>query len=488
MSNQTTKSKSLKTNFIFYCAKAIMTVLFPIISFPYASRILNVEGIGIVQYCTSVVSYFTLIAGLGISTYAIREGVKVKNNYHLFSKLVLEIFTINVISTIFAYILLFAGIFLRFFDGYIPVLLGCSCTTLFTTLSVEWIYQAQEEYVYISIRTIVTQLISLILLFLFVRSETDTVAYSLVLSFSSGGYCLFNLFTARKYVDFKAHYNLELKKHIKNILIIFSTNIATSIYLNLDVLMIRFFSNNYQVGLYSAATKINIILRGLINSVSTVLMPRLTFYQSEKKQDQYFHLLQKGMQFAVMISISCAVGLSALSKELIMLINGKNFISASTTCQILAFNMVFSVLDNVIYTQILIPNNREKDGCNGTIVGAVSNLILNSIFIPLKGIEGAAIASLIAELAVFLYFLWIMRKTFQFRYLFCECWKPVAASLGIVLSVFIVKHIIRNYLLQIFFSIFISVIIFFGLLFILNFSLITDEWGNFKNKLSKVSK
>lgn len=111
------KSKSLKTNFVFYCIKSLMAVIFPLISFPYASRVLGVEGIGTVQYCTSVISYFTLIAGLGISTYAIREGAKVKHNYSLFSKLILEIFTINLISTFIAYILLFAGILLHLFGA-----------------------------------------------------------------------------------------------------------------------------------------------------------------------------------------------------------------------------------------------------------------------------------------------------------------------------------------------------------------------------------
>ena len=477
------KSKSLKTNFVFYCIKSLMAVIFPLISFPYASRVLGVEGIGTVQYCTSVISYFTLIAGLGISTYAIREGAKVKHNYSLFSKLILEIFTINLISTFIAYILLFAGILLHLFDGYIPVLLACSLTTLFTTLSVEWIYQAQEEYVYISIRTILTQLISLIMLFLFVRSSHDTISYSLVLSFSSGGYCLVNLITARKYIDFKHKEPLELQKHIKNILIIFSTNIASSIYLNLDVLMIGYFSDNYQVGLYSAATKINIIIRSLINSASTVLMPRLTYYQSQKKQDQYLTLLQKGMQFAIMISLSCAMGLATLSKDLIHLINGIDFISAAPACCILAFNMIFSILDNVIYTQILIPNGSEKDGCTGTIIGALSNLCLNALFIPFLGINGAAIASLIAELIVFLYFIWIMHKSLNIKFLFHECYKPLIASIGILLIVSMIKAIIQNYILRILFSILFAVIIYFGILVLLNFSLIKNELNILKSKI-----
>lgn len=475
MSKNTSTSKSLKTNFVFYCIKSAMAVIFPLISFPYASRILDVEGIGKVQYCTSIISYFTLIAGLGISSYAIREGAQVKHDRSKFSKLILEIFTINLFSTLIAYLLLFLGIFLHFFDGYIPVLLCCSLATICSTLSVEWIYQAQEEYVYISIRTIITQVISIILMFIFVKKPTDTVAYSLVLVFASGGYCLINLIGAFKYIDFHQKYQLNLRRHIKKILIMFSTNIASSIYLNLDVLMIGLFSNDYQVGLYSAATKINVVLRGIINSASTVLMPRLSYYQTNNQKDEYHSLLQKGMQFSVMISLPCAIGISCLSKEIILLINGKNFLGASAACCILSFNMIFSILDNVIYTQILIPRGLENDGCKGTILGAFSNFILNSIGIPLYGIEGAAIASLLAELVVFIYFIFIIRKSINLRFLFYETYKPFIAIGGILIATLITKHITNSFIFRIIIDICFSATLYFVLLLLLRYKLIIDE-------------
>ena len=488
MPKQNTTQKSLRTNFIFYCIKSAMNVIFPLISFPYASRILDVEGIGKVQYCTSIISYVTLIAGLGISSYAIRESAKIKYDKIKFSQLILEIFSINVISTLIAYFLLFIGISVHLFDGYIPILLTCSLNTLCTTLSVEWIYQAQEEYVYISIRTILTQTIAIILMFIFVKNCSDTIAYSLVLVFASGGYCLINFFGALKYIDFHHKYILKPLKHIKNILIMFSTTIAASIYLNLDILMIRFFSSDYQVGLYSAATNINVALRGILNSISAVLMPRLSYYQSFEKKNAYESLLQKGFQFSIMLELPCAVGITCLSPELILLINGSNFLDASTACCILAFNMIFSVLDNVIYTQILIPGGNEHQGCKGTCLGAISNLILNTIAIPFYGIEGAAVASLLAEFIVFLYFINHIRKTLNIHLLFAESYKPFIASLSIIFSVILIKYYIKYFISRILLSIIIAPIFYFSFLIIFKYKLVTEELSHVKQIFLKTLK
>lgn len=469
------KQKSLKINFIFYAIKSAMAVLFPLISFPYASRILGVAGIGKVQYCSSIISYFALVASLGISTYAIREAVKLRDDRKSFSKFAKEIFTINLISTLFTYVVLFLCILFHLFDGYIVILLSYSLSIICTTLSVEWIYQAEEEYVYISIRTILVQFIALIFMFLFVKTEKDTLAYSLVLVFSSGGYCIFNLIHAKKYVDFGIKVKLELLKHIKSIMIIFGTNIASSIYLNLDMVMLGWIYGDYQVGLYSAAVKINVIIRGLINSISTVLLPRLSLYQEEQKKMKYLSLLRKGLQITLLFSISSAVGLICLSEEIILLFSGKDFLQASTTCCILAINLIFSTLDNVIYWQILIPHHFEKKGCFGTIIGALMNLILNALLIPSFLIEGAAIASLLSELTVFIFFLYHIRKILPISELFRETYKLLIGALGIAISVMLIKKMIDILILKIIISVVVAVILYFSILVILKYTIVLDE-------------
>lgn len=467
--------KSIKANLLFYSIKSAMAVIFPLVSYPYASRILDVEGIGKVQYCNSVISYFALFAALGIGTYAVREGVGVRNDRKRFSRFSKEIFTINLLSTAIVYVVLLAMLGFHIFAGYETIMAVCSLSILCTTLSVEWVYQIEEDYVYISIRTIFVQLAALMFLFVFVREKGDLIPYSLVLTFASGGYCLYNLFHARKYVDFREKSKLRLRRHFKGILAIFAVNVASSIYLNVDVVMIGLFYGDYQVGLYSTAVKIVVILRGIINSVSTVFMPRLSYYHEIGEEKKYIALLKKGVQISLMFSIPCMIGLIGLGKNIILLFSGKNFLGAVTACQILAVNLVFSTLDNLMYCQILIPHHREKQGCIGTIIGAVSNLILNAILIPRFLIEGAAVATLLAECIVFLYFLYQAKDILSFRELFGGTQKLAFGSAAVVLVVLVHKLLIQNMVLQTVSCVVFSVLAYFGVLLLVRYELVETE-------------
>ncbi|MBQ5645905.1 MAG: oligosaccharide flippase family protein, partial [Treponema sp.] len=163
--------KSLKKNAIYSFIKAFMNLAFPVITFPYASRILLPEGIGKVNFANSIVSYFIMIAGLGIGTYAIREAAKVRNDKTQLTKFSKEILSINLIATAIAYILFFiAFIFIPKLNPYRTMLLICSTKILFTTIGMDWFYSALEEFKYITLRSVFFQAISLIFLFIFVRT------------------------------------------------------------------------------------------------------------------------------------------------------------------------------------------------------------------------------------------------------------------------------------------------------------------------------
>ena len=90
--------KSLTLNTILYTLKSIFSIVYPLITFPYISRVLSAEGVGQYSFSNSVVSYFLLIAALGTSTYAIREGAKIRDDREKFQKFAQEIFSINIIS------------------------------------------------------------------------------------------------------------------------------------------------------------------------------------------------------------------------------------------------------------------------------------------------------------------------------------------------------------------------------------------------------
>lgn len=218
------KNKSIKINAFLNTIRSLMTVIFPLITFPYVSRVLSVDGIGKYNFSSSVVSYFLLIAGLGINTYAVREGAKYRDNKEVMTRFIDEIFTINVCSSVIAYLLLFLClIFSTKLQLYFVCILIYSIQIGFSVIGVEWLFTIYEDFMYITIRSIVFQVISLLLLFLFVRNANDYLNYAAITVFSSVGSNFLNFIKAREQFRFKLIRNFNWKKHMKPILILFAS-------------------------------------------------------------------------------------------------------------------------------------------------------------------------------------------------------------------------------------------------------------------------
>lgn len=468
------KTKSMKLNFIFNTLKTLMTILFPAISFPYASRILGVSNIGAVQYSSSIVSYFALFAALGISVYSVREGSKLRHDRKKLSKFSSEMLLINLISTGIAYLVLFIFIFLNFFNGYVVLILISSLLIIFTTLSIEWLYQIMEDYAYISFRSVIIQIISLILLFIFVRTKEDYLIYAFIIVFSTSGYFLMNLISSKRFVDFFRSGKLELAKHIKPILVIFGVSAASSIYLNIDVVVLGAVFGDYEVGLYTVAVKINVIIRGLISSVGVVVLPRMTNYLYKKKYKEYNRMLRSGISLNLMLAIPCAIGLFMLSKETIILVSGYDYLEATFASKVLSANIIFSTLNGLLYYQVLIPYNLERQACLGTIFGAAVNLILNFLVIFKFSYNGVAVATLISEILVFTAFLYILRKKINIKYLFSETPKFILAGLPIIPICYVGMRTGEGLIVSLILVILLSILIYFGLLYILKEILVRE--------------
>ncbi len=173
------KKKSIKKNALFAIIKNFANIAFPIITFPYISRILNPDGIGKINFANSYIDYFIMLAGLGLGSYAGREVAKIRDDQTALNKMAREIILINLISTAISYILLFTIVFtVPKFNAYILIIAICSSKVLFETLGLNWLYTAEEEYAYITIRSIIFQAISVVCMFLFVKTEKDLNIYA----------------------------------------------------------------------------------------------------------------------------------------------------------------------------------------------------------------------------------------------------------------------------------------------------------------------
>ena len=405
------RQRSLKVNYFLNSIKTISSLVFPLISFAYASRILSVEGIGKVDFSKSIVAYFTMFATLGVSSYGIREGAKIRDEKAKFSKFVKELFVINILSTLAVYIIfIFTILFVSKFEEYRYLLLINGLSIGFTALGLDWLYGAQEDYLYITVRSIIFQLLSLLLLIIFVRTRNDYYKYAGIVVFSNVGSNIFNFINARKYVDLNVKEHLDIKRHLKQIFIFFANTMVGNIYVTLDTSMVGLLSTEYAVGLYSASNKLNRICVSLITALSTVMLPRMSYYIEHRSMKQYDDLLAKSLKFTIMISLPISVGLFMLSKDILLLVSGKDYINAYN-CSLILSSIVFIIpLSTFFSHQIINPYRKEKIQLFITIIGTIINIILNVALIPKFYEIGAAIGTVLSELSVLLLLVFFSRK------------------------------------------------------------------------------
>lgn len=470
MSNIThqTRNNSVKINAILNVIKTVLSLIFPLITFPYVSRVLGPAGTGKVQFAQSVVTYFVMIASLGVNTYGIREAAKIRDNEKELSKFVKEVFVINIISTIISYILLFLVIMKipKFYD-YRKLLIVCSSSILFTTIGMDWLYSAKEEYFYITIRSLIFQIISLIFLFVFVKNETDYIKYALISVVSNVGSNVCNFIHARKLIFKKLKISLDLKRHFKPIFIFFGMSIAINIYTVLDSTMLGFFCGDKEVGFYNVAIKINKIILALVNSVGVVLLPRLS-YSIEKNDSIYFEKLAlKGLNFLIFISLPCVIGLTVLAEPVIYLFSGVQYANSIILMKLLNPIILIIGLSNFIGVQIFMPLRMEKLKLYSVIIGCIMNVIFNAILIPKFGGVGAAIGTLVAEGSVTGTQIFFSRKIINWKASLKHILQCCISTIFMYISIFHLVDIIESNVLKIIVSILIACIVYFGCLLLL---------------------
>lgn len=423
--------KKMEVNFFFNMLKTITNIIFPLITFPYATRVLGASNLGKVQYATSIVSYFTLLATLGISIYAVREGAKYRDDTKELSKFVKELVVINSVSVAVSYLLLTLFIIFVLKKIEIVLLLVCSLNIMFQTFGIEWLYQIREDYVYISIRAFLVNCISILLMLLFVRTKGDYIIYALITVFSAGGSFIFNIVHARSFISFSAVTELELRKHIKPVIVIFGISIASSIYMNLDSVMLGAMIGATSVGLYTCAVKLAQVIKTIISSLSNVLFSRLSNYLGNDDYDSYIVLLDKGFNIAIMLMVPCIGSLVILSRDAVVVLGGAEFGIASFAAKILALNLLFSVIDGFLYYQVLLPYKKDTEASLSTCLGAIVNLVLNFIFVPLFSYNGAACTTLISEMLVFWNLYRASKKCVKISYIYRYVLKYALFSLPV---------------------------------------------------------
>ena len=285
-----------------------------------------------------------------------------------------------------------------------------SVSILLTSLGMEWLYKGLEQYAYIALRSIACKLIALVMVFLLVKEEKDYVVYGVLSIFAASASNILNLVFARKYIGFRPVGKYNLLRHIKPVLIFFAMACATTVYTNLDVLMLGFLRSEADVGIYNASVRVKSLLVSVITSLGTVMLPRAAYYVHHGRMVDFQSMSRKALHFVFLAAAPCMVFFFLFAQPAIGLLSGPDFLPAVRPMRVLMPTLLLIGITNILGIEIMVPTDRERYVLYSVVAGAAIDLVLNAVLIPPYSATGAAVSTLIAEAAVLLIQLWFLRK------------------------------------------------------------------------------
>jgi len=453
------KQKSLKLNFVMNAILTMSSFIFPLITFPYVSRILLPTGTGKVSFATSLISYFSMFAQLGIPTYGIRACAKVRDNREELTRTAHELLAINIVMDIISYaILILALSFVHRLQEERTLYIIVSFTIVLTSMGMEWLYKALEQYTYITIRSIIFKLVALIAMFLLIHDDDDYVIYGGISILASSASHILNFINAHKYIDMRpiGHYNF--KRHFKLIGVFFAMSCATTIYTHLDTLMLGFMKTDEDVGYYNAAVKIKTILVSVVTSLGTVLLPRASYYVEHGMIEKFKHITRKALNFVFVAASPLMLYFILYARQGIFFLSGNAYAGSIVPMKIIMPTLLFIGITNILGIQILVPLGREKTVLYSEIAGAITDLLLNAILIPRFASTGAAIGTLTAEFVVLVVQYAALQKELMDSFCSIAYWKIIIGLLlGCICSYWCVQLELGNLI-----TLVVTALLFFG--------------------------
>ena len=454
---------SLKTNVVLNIVHTLTGIIFPIITFPYAARILLPEGIGTIGFLQSIISYIVLFTSLGIPLYAVREVARCKDNIKQKNTTTFEILVLSLLLCALGYVAVFIiGEAVPQINSNLKTFYILSLTILFSSLGVNWFYQAIEDFKFITIRSVVFRIISTLALFVFVKDSYDLNIYALVTVGSTVGNNIINIIHLRKYIQigqvrFQA---LNIWRHFIPALRIFVLNLVTSIYVHLNTILLGFMNGDEAVGYYYTGNRLTQIILTLITALGSALLPRCSNLVENSKWEEFKSITRKSYLLIFALSLPASLGLIILKEPIVNIFFGQDYAESARVLAWTAPTLFLVGLTNLIGIQILYPRGKENIVIISTLVGAVVSVVLNLFLIPFLSYVGAAISTLVAEFFVLIVQLVYGKKYVPFRFIDKSCLNYVVGSVLVVVTTFVLTKVLINPWLQVVLCFFVGIAVY----------------------------
>jgi len=395
---------SLRKNMLSSLVLTGSSVVFPLITFPYVTHTLSAAGLGKYFFADSLAQYFIMVSAVGIPYYGIREIARLRDDAAARSALMAELLIIQLVLSFICSLLLLTCY--RFIPElkHEALLIGTACLGILSSaLLMEWFYQGMEQFGYITKRSLVIKSISVCLVLLLVQHKADYHLYYLVITL---------VITANAGLNFGNYLNcyntcfpkkLQLKRHIRPLLMLFAINVSVSIYAILDTSLLGILSNATAVSYYNVPLKLSKIHWSVVNGAGMVIIPRIAGYHAVNDTKKISEMLNKSFHIVLLLTIPFAFLCFVFPAEILNIIAGKQYLPAAGVLQLLGFLPFIIAICNLFGTQFLMPTGREKHILHATIAGLIVSFGLNLLLVPARQHLGAAIACLAAETTVCIY-------------------------------------------------------------------------------------
>ncbi len=474
------KMKKENKNFLYNIVYQVFVFIIPLITTPYISRVLGANNIGIYAYTYSFVYYFMLGTLLGINNYGTRSIAKVSHD----KKKLLPLF-----SSIY-YLQLFLGICMLISYNLLIEFLSQECKPIFllqniflvsAIVDINWLYFGLEKFKITISRNIIIKILSLILVFLFVKTSNDLVTYTLIMSISTLISQIYLwLFLKKNEISLVKVPIKDIFSHLKKCLILFIPVISYSIYRVMDKTMLGAISGTISLGYYENAEKIINIPISIVTALGTVMLPNISkISDNDKKMKEKIYDSFELCFFCIMPMV---IGLFLIAKDFSIVFFGSEFLNSGTIIKMLVITIIFSGISNVIRTNYLIPNEKDRVYIISTIIGAIVNFIINLILIPQIGFYGVCIGTICAEFILMFYQAIMVRKEIELNKVIKLLIKYLYKSVYVAIVVIIIGKVIDDLLIKLILQMICAVIVYV----ILNYKYILYEFlGMKKSVLSK---
>ncbi len=477
-------NRNVKKNTIYSIIKSCSTVLFPLITFPYISRILLTENVGKVNFGASIVNYFSLIASLGVTTYAVRECAKVREDSTALTKNASQIISLNICTTIIAYLGLFVLLLTaRPLFVYRQLIVIQSTVILFVTFGADWLNTAMEDFRFITIRTVSFQILALMLMFFFVRKPEHYMRYAIITVISSSGGNIINIFYRRRYCKTGFTIHMDLQHHLPPVLKLFAMLLSQQIFCSSDTTMLGLMRGDYEVGLYSTSVKIYNIINSLMASITWVVMPQLSCAFEQKNYHNINKLLRYSLNFILTLGVPCIIIMNLLASEIIEIAAGAEYLGAVDSLRILSITLAVSLIWGFVMNIILLPSGMDGICLKACVWSAAFNLVTNMILIPYFGLTAAASTTAVSQLIGLIICLCHVDQKLSLKNLRSVFYAPFFGGCVMAVAVFAVSDLISNLWLRVIIAVGIGSLLYFIIQIIMKNAIVVDILNTILRKL-----